>query len=62
MPIYEYVCLDCEKNFETLVLSSDEEVECPDCHSKRLEKAMSSFAFAGSGGQSAGCSNTGGFS
>jgi putative FmdB family regulatory protein len=65
MPLYEYVCLDCETVFETLVLRSDEEVECPECGSKRLEKAMSSFAMAGSskgGGLSTGCSNTGGFS
>jgi putative FmdB family regulatory protein len=69
MPIYEYVCLDCEKVFETLVLNSREEVCCPYCDSKRLEKAMSSFAMSGgfgSGGGAGkapgGCSSKRGFS
>ncbi|MFH1134444.1 MAG: zinc ribbon domain-containing protein [Pseudomonadota bacterium] len=67
MPIFEYVCLDCGKVFETLVLNSREEVCCPDCESKRLEKAMSSFALsAGSSGSRGaslgGCSSKGGFS
>ncbi|MBU2547615.1 MAG: zinc ribbon domain-containing protein [Proteobacteria bacterium] len=61
MPIYEYVCLDCEDDFETLVLSSEEEVCCPQCGSKRLERAMSAFSSlsVGSGG---GCSTGSGFS
>ena len=70
MPIYEYVCLDCEKVFETLVLNSREEICCPHCESKRLEKAMSSFAMTGGGSSSrgigtslSGCSGgSGGFS
>jgi len=60
MPIFEYVCLDCENRFETLVLNSREEVVCPACGSKRLEKAMSCFSSVG-GGSSAGCSSSGGF-
>ena len=31
MPMYEYRCLDCEEEFEELVRSVDEEVECPEC-------------------------------
>ena len=62
MPIYEYVCLDCEKGFETLVLSSEEEVRCPYCESKRLERAMSTFAMAAGTGGSPGCSSSSGFS
>ena len=67
MPIYEYVCLDCENVFETLVLNSREEVCCPVCESKRLEKAMSSFAMSsgssgGPGASLGGCSGGGGFS
>lgn len=61
MPIYEYLCLDCEDRFETLVLSSEEEITCPVCGSKRLEKAMSAFALA-AGGAAVGCSGSGGFS
>ncbi len=65
MPIYEYICLDCENSFETLVLSTDEEVVCPVCESKRLEKAMSSFASTrglSDGLSSVGCSSKSGFS
>lgn len=63
MPIYEYVCLDCENQFETLVLNSREEVCCPDCESKRVEKVLSPFALAANaGGGSAGCAGHGGFS
>jgi len=61
MPIYEYLCLDCEDRFETLVLSREEEITCPVCGSKRLEKVMSAFALA-AGGAAAGCSSSGGFS
>ena len=65
MPIYEYVCLDCEENFELLIMRSDEEPECVKCGSKRLEKRTSAFARVGggSGGLSAGaCGPSGGFS
>jgi putative FmdB family regulatory protein len=61
MPLYEYVCIDCENRFETLVLSSDETVRCPVCDSDRLEKVMSPFALA-VGGSSGGCSSGSGFS
>jgi len=43
MPIYEYACNDCEKQFEALV-RSDTVPECPNCHSKELEKQLSVFA------------------
>lgn len=67
MPIYEYICLDCQNQFETLVLSSEEEIVCPSCQSVRLERALSSFAMGNSGGKSipgisSSCSGSGGFS
>ena len=43
MPIYEYACSDCGKEFETLVRSGSTP-ECPTCHSVRLEKKLSVFA------------------
>ena len=43
MPIYEYVCKQCDKHFETLVRGSTK-VECPTCHGTRLEKQLSVFA------------------
>ena len=43
MPIYEYACSDCGKEFEALV-RSDTVPECPVCHSKVLDKQLSVFA------------------
>lgn len=41
MPLYEYVCQDCEHGFETLVRTSTEAVDCPRCHSVKVERALS---------------------
>jgi putative FmdB family regulatory protein len=40
MPLYEYVCQDCTNAFETLVLNG-EEIECPQCHGRHLERQWS---------------------
>jgi putative FmdB family regulatory protein len=40
MPMYEYTCQDCEHTFEALVLGS-EQVECPQCQGRHLEKLFS---------------------
>ncbi len=45
MPIYEFKCLECNEEFETLVLRSDDEVCCPACKGERLERLMSACAF-----------------
>ncbi|MBN2069884.1 MAG: zinc ribbon domain-containing protein [Candidatus Krumholzibacteriota bacterium] len=50
MPIFEYKCSDCEKEFEELVISDRTSVNCPSCGSGRIEKLFSAF----SGGSSAG--------
>ena len=46
MPIYEFACLDCTKDSEQLVRSSDwqEQVKCPECGSVNLQKKLSVFA------------------
>ena len=31
MPIYEYVCEDCSKPFEKLVMKASETIVCPKC-------------------------------
>ncbi len=41
MPLYEYVCQKCEHSFETLVRNSAEAVDCPLCHSVKVERALS---------------------
>lgn len=45
MPIFEYQCKDCKSKFEILHKgsSSEEEVLCPECHSKNSKKLISSF-------------------
>ena len=43
MPMYEYACHDCGREFEALV-RSDTVPECPGCHSKNLDKLLSVFA------------------
>ena len=52
MPIYEYACQGCGREFEALV-RSDTVPECPKCHSKALDKRLSVFATAASGPQPA---------
>ncbi len=53
MPIYEYVCKDCEHEFEALVYGT-QKAECPKCHSKRLTPQLSVFAVAGKGASASG--------
>ena len=57
MPIFEYLCKDCDHEFEALVFGSDK-AECPKCHSKKLAPQLSVFAVSakGSSGPSASAS------
>jgi putative FmdB family regulatory protein len=67
MPIYEYHCLVCNRDFEKLVMTSTAEVECTNCGSELLEKKFSLFGSkvgervgpygtsAGEGGGACGC-------
>lgn len=52
MPIYEFVCADCGRPFEKLVMSSSKiaEVTCPACESQNVTKQISTFASKFSGG------------
>jgi putative FmdB family regulatory protein len=45
MPIYEFTCGKCGKDFEMLVFKNDEPV-CPACGSKDPVRNMSSFGFS----------------
>jgi putative FmdB family regulatory protein len=40
MPMYEYACQECDKNFEALVFDG-EAVSCPECQSEQLERLLS---------------------
>lgn len=68
MPIYEYVCSDCQCRFELLrpVSKADEDAGCPKCKQtgKRVPSRFASFAktadgssqpIAGTGGGCSGC-------
>jgi putative FmdB family regulatory protein len=52
MPIYEYTCQKCGTEFEELVHFEDEKIECPVCHSHKVEKHLSAFAFGRACGES----------
>jgi len=43
MPLYEYSCKQCDRQFEALVRSG-EAPECPSCHGHDLERRLSVFA------------------
>jgi putative FmdB family regulatory protein len=43
MPIYEYHCLVCNRDFEKLVMTSTAEVACLNCGSELIEKKFSLF-------------------
>ena len=43
MPIFEYLCKDCGKQFEALLIGS-QEAECPGCKGKQLEQQLSTFS------------------
>ncbi|MBI4464061.1 MAG: zinc ribbon domain-containing protein [Acidobacteria bacterium] len=44
MPIYEYVCEDCRKPFEKIVLNRAEPIACPSCGSERHQLQLSVVA------------------
>ncbi|MCL1971472.1 MAG: zinc ribbon domain-containing protein [Endomicrobia bacterium] len=53
MPIFEFICNKCNKEFEALVLNSSDKIECPDCKSDEVTKQFSTFAQS----SKSGCSN-----
>jgi putative FmdB family regulatory protein len=69
MPIFEYICKDCQHAFEALVFGK-QKAECPKCQSKKLEPQLSVFAVSAKGGAASqpsfapgpcgSCSNAGG--
>lgn len=49
MPLFEYVCVECDSEFEKIVPTSKTKVNCNKCQSARVEKKLSVFAVAGPG-------------
>jgi len=46
MPLYEYVCTDCDHIFDALraMQDADAPIECTQCHSDRTQRRISLFA------------------
>jgi putative FmdB family regulatory protein len=49
MPIYEYHCDQCGRDFEQLVSRSDEQAVQCGCGSARVQRLLSAFAVGGNG-------------
>lgn len=49
MPVYEFICQDCDDHFDQLVrnLQASEEVTCEQCASPNVRRLVSSFATIG---------------
>jgi putative FmdB family regulatory protein len=69
MPIYEYVCMECDNHFEEIVLKQDETVSCPNCNSENTKRLMSAcrakiaggdISINGSSSSSSGCAGCSG--
>jgi putative FmdB family regulatory protein len=46
MPVYDYVCLDCHKPFETVLTLNEHDKQnpkCPHCGSKNVEQEAAAF-------------------
>lgn len=46
MPVYDYVCLDCHKTFETVLTLNEHDQQnpkCPHCGSKNVEQEAAAF-------------------
>jgi putative FmdB family regulatory protein len=41
MPLFDYLCLECGKVSEVLVVSAAERVQCVACHSGNMKKMLS---------------------
>ena len=52
MPIFEYICKECDHRFEALVYGK-EKAECPKCHARKLAPQLSVFAVSASSAKSA---------
>ncbi|MCY4026924.1 MAG: zinc ribbon domain-containing protein [Acidobacteria bacterium] len=49
MPIYEYRCGACDKEFEAVILPKSGPVACPSCRSREVERLISMFAVSSDG-------------
>jgi putative FmdB family regulatory protein len=62
MPIYEYICEDCQTHFEKIVLNRAQEIACPKCAGKKNALQLSVFSAANGSSNGASAKPSGGFS
>jgi len=62
MPIYEYICEDCQTHFEKIVFNKQQEIACPKCAGKRNAIQLSVFSAANGSANTASTKSSGGFS
>jgi putative FmdB family regulatory protein len=60
MPIYEYLCDDCDTRFEKIVINKQQEIACPKCAGKRATIQLSVFATANGGSAKSSTPSSGG--
>ena len=60
MPIYEYGCRACGKEFERYVASSSTAVVCPHCESAKVLRRLSVVGVKTTGGLSSAAGSAGG--
>ena len=58
MPIYEYICEDCQTHFEKIVLNKTQEIACPKCAGKKNAIQLSVFS-SGNGTSGASAKSSG---
>ena len=67
MPLYEYICMDCRKHFDSLrpMKDADAPIHCNYCQSEKTARTISVFFAQSSGkviagGNGGGCASCGG--
>ena len=62
MPIYEYICEDCQTHFEKIVPNKQQEIACPKCSGKRNAIQLSVFTAGNGSANGSPAKSSGGFS
>jgi len=60
MPIYEYICDECQTHFEKIVFNKTQEIACPQCAGKKNSIQLSVFSSANADGSSSSQSTSNG--
>jgi putative FmdB family regulatory protein len=59
MPLYEYYCSNCKSKFELIVTYQHaDEMVCAKCHSEKVRRTLSTFAFPRGGSEQSGYDDT----